>query len=172
MRKTLLTLAALGALAGSAGCTPQAEALGRGAALSWGDAYLRENARQRAIQNAGGQQGNIIITNNQPRSVGEYYIDKNMLITEQDKIEAKAIYRVMVMMSKLSGMDEVTEGRKMDLSGCPADFQETHKELLNAKETYWPHRKESAKKVQPYWNRVTQLRAKLRNIAFREGVRD
>lgn len=162
MKKTLLSLMALGGLALGTGCdiTPQGHAL-----IIGGIETARDQAITRTINPPQQPQTNVNVYNpeqkltlNTPTEEERYWIDKDLLDgSEEDLKEARAVYKVLILEETYhsQGYRSGEYSKKLDsinLEGCSENFKKIFKEYIREDET----------KIR--WNRVLEE-------AVKEGVR-
>ena len=168
MRKTLLTLAALGALAGSTGClTSEGQRFGRDVL---GDVMVRKIAPE-------GDQNTVNVYNGDSGQGNSddgirYIIDENLLDgTEKDKQEAKAVYRAMIYADSINiySRADIERRRKIDLSGCSKGFRDAYEGVLIAWEERFNADVKTRRKIG--LSRINAAWDVLNAEAFKEGVR-
>ncbi len=187
MKKTLLSLMALGAGVGSflsSGCTPEGRAFfqetGRGVAQSFAYSAADESGKNMANSNRGmPPQTNVngYDSQQQQAKLPTYYIDRDLLDgSEKDLAEARAVYRIMVIgVSTIHRESE--EGREEYFKNCPERFVSEYKEFLVLFDKWCTFNRTKNKRGIKVEDRISheQLIIELRKIkkaAVREGVRE
>lgn len=178
MRKTLLSLIALGAGILSSGCnpndwTPEGHALFRQTFIGAGQSYLNsrasESGRMDANPNAGMPPQTNVNVYNPPHQKEEskppkYYIDQDLLNgTERDFAEARAVLRVMLIDAPTIWKANA-RGREEYLEDCPENFRIKYREFLAAFDK-WSKNRISDLAL------ILELR-EVKKEAVREGVRE